>query len=178
MRLTSSACAGTSTGTSSSSVRVRLRSGSCSMITSLASVNRRLQKVIVNPGLVRPDCKGGEFQERVSAEMRLIAHRDLSGIRTDHPHWNLQSPACGVYNRDRAISPFWSPGDSQDITVQWMKRVENADVRGIRTQGIVSDCCTILMFTASWPPAASPTTTRTGCAPEILASSFPKTYSA
>jgi len=69
--------------------------------------------------------------------MRLIAHRDVSGVGTNHPYRNLQSPACGIYNRDCTISPFWFPGDSQTITVQGMKRIENADVRRIRTQGIV-----------------------------------------
>lgn len=69
--------------------------------------------------------------------MRLIAHCDVSGIGTDHPYRNLQSPACWIYNRDRSISPFWSPGDSQTITVQRVKRIENADVRRIRTQGTV-----------------------------------------
>ena len=87
------------------------------MITSLASVNRRLQKVIVNPGGPRPDYKGGKVQERVCAQMRLIAHRYVSGIGTDHPYRNLQSPACWIYNRDCTISPFWSPGDPQAITV-------------------------------------------------------------
>ena len=108
----------------------------------------------------------------------MIAHRDVSGIGTDHPYRNLQPPARWVYNRDGTISPFWSPGDSQTITVQRMKRIENADMRGIRTQGTMGGFGFIRMCIASWPPAASPTTTRTGCAPEILASSFPKTYSA
>jgi hypothetical protein len=69
--------------------------------------------------------------------MRLIAHRDVSGIGTNHPHRNLQSPARWVYNRDRTISTFGSPGDPQTITVQWMKRIENTDMRRIRTQGTV-----------------------------------------
>src|ERR1700722_14982845 len=99
--------------------------------------------------------------------MRLIAHRDVRGIGTNHPYRNLQPPACWIYNRNCTISPFWSPGDPQAITTQWMKRIENADVRRIRTQGTVDGCCTILMFTASWPPAVSPATTRTGQAPEI-----------
>jgi len=89
MTLTSSACTGTSIGTSSSSVRVRLKSGSCSMITFLASVNRRLQKIIVNPGSRRFGYQGGELQERVSAQMRLIAHSDFGSVGTGHPHRNL-----------------------------------------------------------------------------------------
>src|ERR1700687_3086147 len=143
MRLTSAAFTGTATRTRSSSGRVRLKRGRCSRIISLASVNRRLQKVIVNPGARRSGYQGGELQERVSAKMRLIAHSDFSGIGTYHPYRNLQSPAGWIYNRDCTISPFWSPGDSQAITVQRMKRIENADVRRIRTQGTVGGCCII-----------------------------------
>jgi hypothetical protein len=68
------------------------------MITSLASVNRRLQKIIVNPGGRRSGHQGGEPQERVSAEMGLIAHSDFGGIRANHPYRNLQSPACWIDN--------------------------------------------------------------------------------
>ena len=38
--------------------------------------------------------------------------------------------------------------------MQRMKRIENADVRGVRTQGIVGGCCTIRTCTAWFPPAA------------------------
>ncbi len=85
----------------------------------------------------------------------MIAHRDVSGVGTDHPYRNLQPPARWVYNRDGTISPFWSPGDSQTITVQRMKRIENADMRGIRTQGTMGGFGTIPTFTASFPQAAS-----------------------
>jgi hypothetical protein len=87
--------------------------------------------------------------------MRLIAHRDVSSIGANHPYRNLQSPACWIYNRDGTISPFWSPGDSQAITVQGMKRIENADVRRIRTQGTVDGCCITRMFTAWSQPVVS-----------------------
>jgi len=176
MRLTSLACTGTSTGTSSSSVRVRLKSGSCSMITSRASVNRRLQKVIVNSASLRSGYQGGELQECVSAQMRLIAHPSFSGIGTNHPYRNLQPPACWIYNRNCTISPFWSPGDSQTITVQGMKRIENADVRRIRTQGTVGGCCCILTCIASFPAAASVLTACIGSDARTNRSSFPWTY--
>jgi hypothetical protein len=50
------------------------------MITSLASVNRRLQKVIVNRGDSRFGYKRDELQKRVSAQMRLLSHSDFGGI--------------------------------------------------------------------------------------------------
>ena len=87
--------------------------------------------------------------------MRLIAHRDVSSIAANHPYRNLQSPACWIYNRDGTISPFWSPGDSQAITVQGMKRIENMNVRGVRAQGIVDGCCFIRTCIASCRAAGS-----------------------
>lgn len=153
MRLTSSARTGTSTGTSSSSVRVRLRSVSCITMISLASVNRRLQKVIVDLDCRRPGDQRDEIHQRFSAQMRSLHHRDLSGVREKHPYRNLQSLACRIYNRDCTVSPFRPPRDPQAITVQRMKRIENADVRDLRTQGIVGGFCTIRICIA-WCPAA------------------------
>lgn len=169
MRLTSSACTGASTGTSSSSVRVRLKSGSCSMITSLASVNRRLQKVIVNLSGRRLTHQRDEIQKRFSAQMRLSLHLDIRGVRGKHPDRNFQPPACWIYDRDCTVLPFRSPADSQAITVQRMKRIENVDVRGLRTQGTVGDCCIIRTCTAWSPPAASRPTTRAGSAQDARA---------
>ena len=172
MRLTSSALTGTSTGASSSSVRVRLRSGSCSTMTSLASINRRLQKVIVNPGAHRFGKERDELQKRFPAQMRLLAHCDFGGVGKSHPYRNLKSLAYLIHHRDRTVSPFRSPGNSQAITVQRMKRIENADVRGIRAQGIVGDSCFIRTCIASCPAAASPPTAPVGSPAPSTPSSF------
>jgi hypothetical protein len=70
MRATSSTLAGTLGDTSSASVRIRLKSGNCCMMTSLASVNRRVQKVIVAFGGPFFGYERDEMQERFPAQMR------------------------------------------------------------------------------------------------------------
>src|ERR1700722_261586 len=124
MRLTSSALTVRSTGKSSSSIRVRLRSVSCITMTSLASVSRRLLKVIVNFGGRWTGDQRDETHQHFSAQMGVLAHFDFGGVRQKHPYRNLQSLACGIYNGHCAVSPFRSPRDSQAITVQRMKRIE------------------------------------------------------
>ena len=130
----------------------------------------------MNSAGLRSGYQGGELQECVSAQMRLIAHPGFSGIGTNHPCRNLQPPACWVYNRDCTISPFWSPGDSQTITVQGMKRIENADVRRIRTQGTVGGCCCIPTSTASCLEVASARTAQAGWAAGKARSFCPARY--
>src|ERR1700721_2011852 len=97
--------------------------------------------------------------------MRLLAHCDFGGVGESHPHRNLQSLAYRIYHRDCTVSPFRSPRNSQAIAVQRMKRIENADVRGNCTQGIVGGCCTIPIFIAWSPEAACPWIGLAGSAP-------------
>jgi hypothetical protein len=73
MRATSSALAATLGGTSSASVRIRLKSGNCCMMTSLASVNGCVQKVIVDLGGPFFGYERDEMQERFPAQMCLRA---------------------------------------------------------------------------------------------------------
>jgi hypothetical protein len=56
---------------------------------SLASVNRRLQKVIVNFGGRRSGDQRDEIHQRFSAQMRLLIHLDISAVRQKHPYRNL-----------------------------------------------------------------------------------------
>src|SRR6516165_8594743 len=98
MRPTSSALTVSSTGTSSSSVRARLKSSNCSTITSHATVNRCLQKVIVNSSNCRLDQQRGEAGKRFSAEERLASRLDVRGGRRQHPCRNLETLAYWVEN--------------------------------------------------------------------------------
>src|SRR6266545_4667092 len=86
--------------------------------------------------------------------MRLVMQLEISGLRKKHPYRNLQSLTCWVDDRGRTVSPFRYPGDTKAVTVQRMKRIENANVRSVCTQGIVGGCCSIPIFTVSCPAAA------------------------
>src|SRR6266850_2208440 len=94
--------------------------------------------------------------------MRLVMQLEISGLREKHPYWNLQSLTCRVDDRGCTVSPFRYPGDTKAVTVQRMKRIENANVCGVCTQGIVGDCCTILTCIASFPAAESRPMARAG----------------
>jgi hypothetical protein len=108
-------------------------------MTSLAPVNRRLRKVIVDSSDSRVSEHGGEIQKRFSAQKRLFGRLDVRGGRREHPHRNLQALAYWVEDRDCAVAAFGSTNDSQAIAVERMKRIENLNVRGVRAQGIVRD---------------------------------------
>jgi hypothetical protein len=94
--------------------------------------------------------------------MHLVMQLEISGLRGKHPYRNLQSLTCGVDDRGRTVSPFRDPTDTKAVTVQRMKRIENANVRGVCTQGIVGGCCFILTFTVSYQVEDSHRITRSG----------------
>jgi hypothetical protein len=80
--------------------------------------------------------------------MRLVMQFEISGLREEHPYWNLQSLTCAVDDRGRTVSPFRYSGYTKAVTVQRMKRIENTNVRGVCTQGIVGGCCITRMCIA------------------------------
>jgi hypothetical protein len=108
-------------------------------MTSLAPVHRRLQKVIADSMDSRVSEQGGEIQKRFSAQKRLVGRLDVRGARGKHPHRNLQALAYRVQDRDCTVAAFGSTNDSKAIAVERMKRIENLNVRSVRTQGIVRD---------------------------------------
>jgi hypothetical protein len=162
MRPTSSVLTVRSTGTSSSSGWFRLRSSSCSTTTSLASVHRRLRKVIVDSIDSRASEQGGEIQKRFSAQKSLFSHLDVRSGRREHPHRNLQALAYWVQDRDGTVAALGSTNDTKAIAVERMQRIENLNVRSVRTQGIVRDGGTIRTCIAWFPPAASAATVPDG----------------
>ena len=134
-------------------------------MTSLASVNSRLQKVIVNV-VFRVGWCGQQRRERQKSfltQMRSLRDLYLGAIRQQHPHRNLQSPPRWVDDRDRAISPLRSADDLKGSAMERMERVEDLDVRVFRAQGIVSADATIRMFIAWCRPAVSRPITSAGC---------------
>jgi len=99
--------------------------------------------------------------------MHPVMQFEISGLRGKHPYRNLQSLTCGVDDRGRTVSPLRVPRHTKAVTVQRMKRIENANVRGVCTQGIVGGWSSILTFTVSSRVEDSPQITRIGSTPNF-----------
>jgi hypothetical protein len=132
MRSISSACALESIDTVTHSGIVRSRSRNCSTLTSLASVNNRLRKVIVHAVLEvqQGGEQFGETHKGLLIQKGLLHDVYVGGIRQQHPRRNLQTPSRRIHDSDDAVS---SPGFADDLkakTAQWMERIENTNVLG------------------------------------------------
>ncbi len=92
--------------------------------------------------------QGGEIQKRFSAQQSLFSRLDVCCGRREHPHRNLQVLAYRIEHRDCTVAALGSTNDSKPIAAERMKRVENFDVRSVRTRGIVRDGGIIRIFTA------------------------------
>jgi hypothetical protein len=143
---------------------IRSRSCSCTTTTSLASVNSRWQKGIVNMAF-RVEVRGDQYCERqecLSTEMRLFSDLGRGGFARQHPNRNLQTlPGC-VNDADRAIAPLGLTKDLQDSTAKRVKGIEDLNLRIIRAQGIVGEGATIRTCIAWFQPADYRPTTRGG----------------
>jgi hypothetical protein len=139
------------------------------MAISLASVRRRLQKVIATLIAGRLEQRE-QAQEGFSAQICLRCNLGATGNRRKHPDWNFESLTRGIENGDRAIALFWSPENPQSIAVKRMKRIKNLDVCDVRTQGIVRDDGFIRMSTAWSRRVVSPPTSRIGFIPSTPSS--------
>ena len=102
--------------------------------------------------------------------MNLLADHCPGGFRRQHPYRNLQPPPTLVNDGDRTISPFWPAHDLKDRTTEWVKTIEDLDVRGFCTQGTVGVGVIILTFTASSPPEACRPMASDGSIPATLSS--------
>jgi hypothetical protein len=69
--------------------------------------------------------------------MRSLRGLDLRAIRRQHPDRNLQAPSRWVNDRDRTISPLRSAEDLKGNALEWVKGVEDLDIRIFRAQGIL-----------------------------------------
>jgi hypothetical protein len=112
--------------------------------------------------------------------MRLARDPDFRAIRRQHPNRNLQPPANRVDDGDRAIFPLRPAQDFNSSTLEWVKRIEDLDVRARRTQGIVGGGVTIpicivssqavgCLWTASdGSPVGRDSSYRSACSPGCL----------
>ena len=165
MRPTSSRRAVASIGTRTSSSRIsRSISRRCRTITSLASANTPLQKVIVTVVIQQCGDHGRETQKRVPTQMRSLHDRHVGRLRQQHPHRYLQTPARGVDDTDRAISLLGSANDPQGHAMKWVERVEDSNVRRVCAQGSVGAGSSICTSTVSSPAAGYRATAHAGSA--------------
>ena len=104
--------------------------------------------------------------------MWLARDPDFRTIWRQHPDRNFQSPADGVDDGDRAISPLGSAQDFKSSGLEWVERIEDLDVRASRTQGIVGGGVLIPIYTVWCLAEESPWTAAVGSA-VVLASSYP-----
>jgi len=104
--------------------------------------------------------------------MNLFADHCPGGFRRQHPHRNLQPPSGLVNDGDRTISPLRPAYDLKGRTTEWVKTVEDVDVRGFCTQGTVGVGVFIPTFTASFLRVGFRRIINVGSARAIL-SSYP-----
>src|SRR5438132_14426491 len=114
-----------STGTLTHSLGVlRSRSCNCSTLTSLASVNNGLRKVMVQ-GVQQWGDQQRETQKGFHARMRLLGDRHVRRIRRQHPYRNLETLSGGFLNTDRAVSAFGFADNLKAKVVEWVEWIEN-----------------------------------------------------
>src|SRR5258707_9110231 len=104
--------------------------------------------------------------------MNLFADHCPGGFRRQHPHRNLQPPPGLVNDGDRTISPLRPAHDLKGRTTEWVKTVEDVDVRGFCTQGTAGVGVFIRISIASSLVAGSHPTATVG-SPAAPASSCP-----
>ena len=102
--------------------------------------------------------------------MSLFADHCPGSFRRQHPYRNLEPPPGLINDGDRAISTLWSAHDLKSRTIEWVKTVEDVDVRGFCTQGTVGVGVFIPIFTVSFPRAGSHQIIVDGFVPTILSS--------
>src|SRR5260370_19604308 len=85
--------------------------------------------------------------------MNLFADHCPGGFRRQHPHRNLQPPPGLVNDGDRTISPLRPAHDLKGRTTEWVKTVEDVDVRGFCTQGTAGVGVITRTCIVSCPPA-------------------------
>jgi len=79
--------------------------------------------------------------------MWLLRDPDIRAIWREHPNRNLQSRAGGVNDGNRPIAPLRPTDNLKGGTVERVERIEDLDVRALRTQGIVGGGVITHMYT-------------------------------
>src|ERR1700758_767609 len=94
--------------------------------------------------------------------MNLFADHCPGGFRRQHPRRNLQPPPGLVNDGDCTISPLRPAHDLKGRTTEWVKTVEDVDVRGFCTQGTVGVGVFIPTSTVSSRRVGSPSIAHAG----------------
>src|SRR6266566_7193536 len=136
---------------------VRSRSCSCSTLTSLASVNNRLRKVIVHAVLEVQLCgeQCCETQKGFLTHMGLLHDLYVGGIRQQHPRRNLQPLSGSIHDSDRAVSSPGFADDLKDKAAEWVEWIEDTNLLGFCAQGILGVGGSIPIFTVLFPAEES-----------------------
>ena len=85
---------------------------------------------------VRGD-QSSKRQKRFLTQIRLISDLYLSALLRQHPDRNFQSLPGRVNDADRSIAPLGPADDLQGSPEQWVKAVEDLNIRIIGTRGIL-----------------------------------------
>ena len=96
---------------------------------------------------VRGD-QSSKRQKRFLTQIRLLSDLYLSALLRQHPRRNLQTLPGRVNDAGRSIAPLGSADDLQGSPEQWVKAVEDLNIRIIGTQGILRVGATIRTCTA------------------------------
>jgi hypothetical protein len=78
-----------------------------------------------------------ETQKGFLAQMRLLGDLYLRRSRRQHPYRNLQTLSGGFLNTDCAVSAFGFADNLKGEAVEWVEWIENTNLLGFCTQGIV-----------------------------------------
>ena len=79
----------------------------------------------------------GERKKRFLTQKRLLGNFDPAAFRRQHPCGNLQPLPGLVDDRHRAISTLRLTKDLKADTMERVERIDDLDIRGFHTQGIV-----------------------------------------
>ena len=80
--------------------------------------------------------------------MWLLRDPDIRAIWREHPNRNLQSRAGSINDGDRPIASLRPADNLKGSAVERVERIEDLDVRALRTQGIVGGGVSTRTFTA------------------------------
>ena len=105
--------------------------------------------------------------------MRLLGDLYVPRSRRQHPYRNLQTLSGEFLNTDCAVSAFGFADNLKGEAVEWVEWIENTNLLGFYTQGIVR-VVTFTLTSICWSPqAASRPMTKHGSSPNIPNSWFP-----
>ena len=83
--------------------------------------------------------------------MWLLRDPDIRAIWREHPDRNLQSRGGSINDGDRPIAPLRPADNLKGSAVERVERIEDLDVRALRTQGIVGGGLCTRTFTVPFP---------------------------